>query len=107
MKIVMRDRERVSKRQSDLEETPTETQSSITNSNADRFTPESEGPEKEENTGSTALLNENTNSCGEDEEEAFLARSWADYDRDLTLLLTWYRLDENTVPPVYRLLPVR
>ncbi|KAF4089359.1 hypothetical protein AMELA_G00065260 [Ameiurus melas] len=49
---------------------------------------------------------ENTNSYGEDGEEACLARCWADFDRDLTLLLTWYQLDENTVPSEYRLLPV-
>lgn len=88
LKIVIRDRERVSNRQSDLQETPTETQSSTSR--------EPERPKMEENY-----------SYGEDKEEACLARSWADYDRDLTLLLTWYRLDENTLPPVYRLLPVR
>ncbi|XP_064878055.1 uncharacterized protein LOC115117676 [Oncorhynchus nerka] len=33
-------------------------------------------------------------------------RCWADFDRDLILLQTWYRLDENCDPPVYRLLPV-
>lgn len=103
----MRDRESVSKRQSDSEETPTETQPSTTGSSADSFTPEPECPEKKRNSGNTALLNKNTSSYGEDGEEVCLARSWADFDRDLTLLLTWYRVDENTVPPVYRLLPVR
>ncbi|KAB5579452.1 hypothetical protein PHYPO_G00195220 [Pangasianodon hypophthalmus] len=106
LKIVIRDRERVSKRQSDLEETATETQPSITNSSADSFTLEPERPEKEGNTGNTALMREDTNSYGEDGEEVCLTRCWADFDRDLTLLLTWYQLDENTVPPVYRLLPV-
>ncbi|KAL0970488.1 hypothetical protein UPYG_G00242740 [Umbra pygmaea] len=33
-------------------------------------------------------------------------RCWADFDRDLALLQKWFRLDENCVPPVYRLLPV-
>lgn len=103
----MRDREKVSKRKPDLEETSAETQSSTSNNSADSFTPEPECPEKEGNTGSTAFLSENTSSYKEDGEEACLARSWADFDRDLTLLLTWYRLDENAVPPVYRLLPVR
>ncbi|XP_058251141.1 NACHT domain- and WD repeat-containing protein 1 [Hemibagrus wyckioides] len=106
LNIVIRDRERVSKRKSDLEETPRETQSSITNNSDNNFTLEPERLENERKTGSTALMSENTNSLEEDEEEAFLARCWADFDRDLTLLLTWYRLDENTVPPVYRLLPV-
>ncbi|TRY69677.1 hypothetical protein DNTS_030265 [Danionella cerebrum] len=32
--------------------------------------------------------------------------SWMDYDQDLTLLQMWYKLDKNTVPAVYRLLPV-
>ncbi|XP_043099106.1 NACHT domain- and WD repeat-containing protein 1 [Puntigrus tetrazona] len=36
-----------------------------------------------------------------------LARSWMDYDQDLTLLQTWYKLDKNTIPAVYRLLTVR
>lgn len=107
LKIVLRDRERVSKRQSDLNEKPLETQSSITSSSGDSFTREPECLEREGNSGSTAIMSENSNSYGEDGEEACLARSWADYDRDLTLLLTWYRLDENAVPPVYRLLPVR
>lgn len=96
MKVIIRDREKVSKRQSDLEEIPTETQSSINK-------PGRLGePDKEGDTG-----RKNTSSYGEDEEDACLARCWADFDRDLTLLLTWYRLDENTVSPVYRLLPVR
>lgn len=90
-----------------MEETPTETQFSITGSSTDSLTPESEGSEKDGISGSIALIGENTNSYGEDGEEACLARCWADFDRDLTLLLTWYRLDENTVPSVYRLLPVR
>lgn len=107
MKIVIRDRERVSKKQSDLEETPTETRSSITSSGADSFTPKPEGHEKEGKTACTALISENTNSYGEDEEDVCLARCWADFDQELTLLQTWYRLDENRVPPVYRLLPVR
>ncbi|KAM9500864.1 NACHT domain- and WD repeat-containing protein 1-like [Clarias gariepinus] len=95
LKVIIRDREKVSKRQSDLEEIPTETQSSINK-------PGRLGePDKEGDTG-----HKNTSSYGEDEEDACLARCWADFDRDLTLLLTWYRLDENTVPPVYRLLPV-
>ncbi|XP_057201456.1 uncharacterized protein LOC130561265 isoform X1 [Triplophysa rosa] len=29
-----------------------------------------------------------------------------DFDQDLTLLQTWYKLDTNTLPTVYRLLPV-
>nr|XP_006819093.1 PREDICTED: NACHT and WD repeat domain-containing protein 1-like [Saccoglossus kowalevskii] len=30
-------------------------------------------------------------------------KSDRDYDSEITLLNTWYKLDENTVPPVYRL----
>lgn len=29
------------------------------------------------------------------------------YDRDLSLLTHWFKLDENCVPSVYRLLPIR
>ncbi|KAI5104186.1 NACHT domain- and WD repeat-containing protein 1-like isoform X1, partial [Silurus meridionalis] len=106
LKIVIRDRERASKSQSDFEKTPSETQSSISNRSAHSFIPESEGPEKDGNAGSTDLMGETTSSYGEDGEEACLVRCWADFDQDLTLLMTWYRLDENIVPPVYRLLPV-
>lgn len=109
MNIVIRDRERASKRKSNLEESKTENQSSITitNSKGNSFTPDPGKCEKERNTRSTALMSENTNSYEEDGERACLARCWADFDRDLALLLKWYRLDENTVPPVYRLLSVR
>lgn len=107
LKIVIRDRDRVSKKQSSLEKIPTDTQSSITNSTADSFTPKPEGHEKEGNTASAAFISEHTNSYGKDGEDLRLARCWADFDQDLTLLLTWYRLDENIVPPVYHLQPVR
>ncbi|XP_027025117.2 NACHT domain- and WD repeat-containing protein 1 [Tachysurus fulvidraco] len=108
LNIVIRDRERASRRKSNLEESTTEIQSSITisNSKGNNFIPDPGRCEKERSTGSTALMSQNTNSYEEDGERACLARCWADFDRDLALLLKWYRLDENTVPPVYRLLPV-
>ena len=42
-------------------------------------------------------------SAGED----LLVRSWGDLDKDLSLIRMWYRLDENRLPAVYRLLPIR
>ncbi|TSK82214.1 NACHT domain- and WD repeat-containing protein 1 [Bagarius yarrelli] len=103
LKVLIRDRDKVSKKQPDLEKTPTKTQPRISNSTLHSSTAKSEN---KGNTRSTASISENTNSCVEGEKKACLERCWADFDQDLTLLLTWYRLDENTVPPVYRLLPV-
>lgn len=108
MRIVARDRKKLSKKQSDVDEMSVESQSSFTVSNEGSFMLE-RGPEEEELTGSSTFMSENSNSHSSfsDGEETKLARCWADFDRDLTLLQMWYRLDENTVPPVYRLLPVR
>ena len=39
--------------------------------------------------------------------EDLLERSWGDLDKDLGLIRMWYRLDENRLPPLYRLLPIR
>lgn len=65
--------------------------------------------EEKEPSQSSAVMSENSisNSSMSDGDETQLARSWLDYDQDLTLLQTWYKLDKNTIPAVYRLLPVR
>ncbi|XP_017574350.1 uncharacterized protein LOC108440128 [Pygocentrus nattereri] len=105
LRIVVRDRKKLSKRQSGVDERAVESQSSLAVSNDGSFTLD-RGPEEEKHSGSSALMSENSLSSFSDGEETRLARCWADFDRDLTLLQTWYRLDENMVPPVYRLLPV-
>ncbi|KAG7461821.1 hypothetical protein MATL_G00195090 [Megalops atlanticus] len=61
---------------------------------------------------SSALLSESTvsqNSLTDDEDVSVTpvgTRSWADADKDMTLLQMCYRLEENCVPAVYSLLPV-
>ncbi|GLD68196.1 uncharacterized protein AKAME5_001950600, partial [Lates japonicus] len=56
------------------------------------------------------LLSQSSQSSFLDGEEARLSpagvRSQGDLDKDLTLLQMWYKLDENCLPPVYRLLPL-
>ncbi|XP_069033923.1 NACHT and WD repeat domain-containing protein 2 [Embiotoca jacksoni] len=56
------------------------------------------------------LPSQSSCSSFSDGEEARLdpmgAKDQTDLDRDLTLLQTWYKLDENVVPPVYCLLPI-
>ncbi|KAI4905072.1 hypothetical protein NFI96_016045, partial [Prochilodus magdalenae] len=107
LRIVTRDKKKLSKRRSEVDEMAVESQSSLAVSNDGSFSLE-RGPEEEQHSGSSALMSENSNSLSSfsDGEETRLARCWADFDRDLTHLQMWYRLDENTVPPVYRLLPV-
>ncbi|XP_036452929.1 uncharacterized protein LOC118826148 [Colossoma macropomum] len=71
LRIVVRDRKKLSKRQSEVDEMAVESQSSLAMERRHGWP----------DAGQTLI-------------------------RDLTLLQTWYRLDENMVPPVYRLLPV-
>ncbi|XP_076828927.1 uncharacterized protein LOC143475082 isoform X3 [Brachyhypopomus gauderio] len=111
LKIVTRDRKMMSKRQSDMDEMATESHSSITvSSNGGSFAFEDGVMEEEEEgqAGSSFLKSEHVTYCSSfsDGEDTKLARSWVDFDRELTHLQTWYQLDENAVPPVYRLLPV-
>jgi len=65
--------------------------------------------EEREASQSSAVMSENSiSSCSmSDGDETQLARTWMDYDQDSSLLQTWYKLDKNTIPAVYRLLPVR
>ncbi|KAJ8269670.1 hypothetical protein COCON_G00122770 [Conger conger] len=61
---------------------------------------------------SSALMSDSAasqNSLSDDEEVSATllgTRCWADADKDVNLLRMCYKLDENCVPPVYRLLPV-
>ncbi|XP_018549377.2 NACHT domain- and WD repeat-containing protein 1 [Lates calcarifer] len=64
----------------------------------------------EEQATNSGLLSQSSQSSFLDGEEARLSpagvRSQGDLDKDLTLLQLWYKLDENCLPPVYRLLPL-
>ncbi|XP_027143899.1 uncharacterized protein LOC109137463 [Larimichthys crocea] len=58
----------------------------------------------------SGLLSQSSHSSFSEAEEARLSpvgvKSQGDLDKDLTLLQMWYKLDENCLPPVYRLLPI-
>ncbi|CAL8384570.1 unnamed protein product, partial [Arctogadus glacialis] len=65
------------------------------------------GEQATSSTSSSSLLSGETSlssvsGTGED----LLERSWGDLDKDLGLIRMWYRLDENRLPPLYRLLPI-
>ncbi len=103
-----RSKKKLSRRQSVVAD---ESQLSIDTGDSGSFTLEKEPrlSEEKEPSQSSAVLSENSISSRStlDGDEIQLARSWMDYDQDLTLLQTWYKLDKNTIPAVYRLLPVR
>ncbi|KTG05120.1 hypothetical protein cypCar_00003125, partial [Cyprinus carpio] len=106
LKFVERSKKKLSRRQSDMAD---ESQLSIDTGDSGSFTLEKEPRLLEkEPSQSSAVMNENSisSSSTSDGDEIQLARSWMDYDQDLTLLQIWYKLDKNTVPAVYRLLPV-
>ncbi|XP_050970848.1 uncharacterized protein LOC127168239 isoform X2 [Labeo rohita] len=107
LKFVERNKKKLSRRQSEMAD---ESQLSIDTGDSGSFTLEKEPRllEEKESSQSSAVMSENSisSSSTSDGEEIQLARSWMDYEQDLTLLQTWYKLDKNTVPAVYRLLPV-
>ncbi|XP_016335060.1 uncharacterized protein LOC107683518 [Sinocyclocheilus anshuiensis] len=106
LKFVERSKKKLSRRQSDMAD---ESQLSIDTGDSGSFTPEKEPRLSEkEPSQSSAVMSENSisSSSTSDGDEIQLARSWMDYDQDLTLLQTWYKLDKNTIPAVYRLLSV-
>ncbi|XP_067301621.1 uncharacterized protein [Pseudorasbora parva] len=107
LKTVERSKKKLSRRQSDM---AVESQSSIGIGNTRSFDLDKEPilSEEKEPSQSSAIMSETSISSGSlsDGDETHLARSWMDYDQDSTLLQTWYKLDKNTVPAVYRLLPV-
>ncbi|KAG9274177.1 hypothetical protein AMEX_G11074 [Astyanax mexicanus] len=103
LRTVTRDRKKQSKRESEVDDVTVKSQSSLGISNDGSFTLEHRPGEEEEHTGSSALMSENSKSLSSFSDGE---KTEADNDQDLGLLQTWYQLDENTVPPVYRLLPV-
>lgn len=104
-KSVERNKNKLSRRHSDI---AVESQSSFATSNSGSAILEHVTDDKELS-HSSAVVNENSGSSSSisDGKDAHLARSWMDFDQDLTLLHTWYKLDTNTFPAVHRLLPVR
>ncbi|XP_073764359.1 uncharacterized protein si:ch211-212k18.6 isoform X5 [Danio rerio] len=108
LKLMEKNKKKLYRRQSDM---AVESQSCIIPADHNRsFVLERETnlSEEKELSESSAVLSENSvsSSSVSDREETPLAPSWMDYDQELTLLQTWYKLDTNTVPAVYRLLPV-
>ncbi|KAK7176931.1 hypothetical protein R3I93_001002 [Phoxinus phoxinus] len=107
LKLVERSKKKLSRRPSDM---AVDSQSSIGTGDSRSFVLDKELilSEETEPSQSSAVMSENSiSSCSmSDGDETQLARSWMDYDQDSTLLQTWYKLDKNTVPAVYRLLPV-
>ena len=64
----------------------------------------------EESTDSGLLSQSSHDSFSEGEEVRLSpvgVGSSGDLNKDLALLQMWYKLDENCLPPVYRLLPIR
>ncbi|KAK9972217.1 hypothetical protein ABG768_025540 [Culter alburnus] len=107
LKLVERSKKKLSRRQSDM---AVESQTSIGTGDSRSFVLDKEPilSEEKEPSQSSAVMSENSisSSSMSDGDETQLARSWLDYDQDSTLLQTWYKLDKNTIPAVYRLLPV-
>ncbi|XP_051510932.1 uncharacterized protein LOC127415919 [Myxocyprinus asiaticus] len=104
VQFVERNKKKLSRRPSDM---AVESQSSIGTSNSSSFVLENLSEEKEPSQSSVVMSdNSFSSSSFSDGEETQLARSWMDFDQDLTLLQSWYKLDKNTLPAVYRLLPV-
>lgn len=115
VRVVERDRHQTSKNKPVEDLTASGSQSSITtDSSTGSFSQESiygnylNFGEQATNSG---LLSQSSHNSFSDIEEARLspvaARSLGDLDKDLTLLQMWYELDENCLPPIYRLLPIR
>lgn len=65
----------------------------------------------EDEATNAAELDQSSLQTFSDEEEGRLSpigtRSVGDVEKDLALLRMWYKLDMNSIPPVYRLLPIR
>ena len=115
VRVVERDRQRMSKRKpASMEDSTVQSQSSFTtgsDTGSSVFEPfdlryadplKSSGVESE-----NSISQDSRSDIDEERISPVGARSWADYDRDLTLLHMWYKLDENYYPPVYHLLPIR
>ncbi|KAJ8416550.1 hypothetical protein AAFF_G00358380 [Aldrovandia affinis] len=109
---VNKERQTLSKRRHmNIEEMGLESQSSIAVSDTASFASEPEQSQWD-SAESSALLSVSTVSQMSlaDDEEANVSpvgtRTWADADKDMSLLQMCYKLDENRVPPVYILLPV-
>lgn len=105
LKSVERNKNKVSRRQSDI---AVKSLSSFATSNSGSVILEHVADDKDLSHIS-AVVSENVGSSSSisDGNDIHLARSWMDFDQDLTLLQTWYKLDTNTLPAVYRLLPVK
>ncbi|XP_026122513.1 uncharacterized protein LOC113105579 isoform X3 [Carassius auratus] len=106
LKFMERSKKKLSRRRSDMAD---ESQLSIDTADSGSLNLEKEPRLLEkEPSQSSAVMSENSisSSSTSDGDDIQLARSWMDYDQDLTLLQTWYKLDKNTIPAVYRLLPV-
>ncbi|KAK6323042.1 hypothetical protein J4Q44_G00053810 [Coregonus suidteri] len=114
--VVERDRQKMSKRKHpEMDDIISDSQSNIaTGSDTGSFVPEHnddhDSGDPAQNSGLMSDESSVSHNSLSDADETWVSpagtRCWADFDRDLILLQTWYRLDENCVPAVYRLLPV-
>lgn len=117
MNVVERDRQKMSKRKHPkMDDLISDSKSNIaTGSDTGSFVPEHNNDHDSGDPAQNSVLMSDEisisrNSLSDADETRIspsATRCWADFDRDLILLQTWYRLDENCDPPVYRLLPVR
>ncbi|KAG5260928.1 hypothetical protein AALO_G00298090 [Alosa alosa] len=111
LKVVECDRKKRSRRRPQLDdELSSNSQSSVTPSDAESSFARGLSHDQEDLPQGSAMLISSETTVSQtslsDGEDTGLARGWVDFDRDLTLLLAWYKLDENRVPAEYRLLPV-
>eukprot|EP00063_Salmo_salar_P087124 XP_014061959.1 PREDICTED: uncharacterized protein LOC106608527 isoform X2 [Salmo salar] len=114
--VVERDRQKMSKRKHPkMDDLISDSKSNIaTGSDTGSFVPEHNNDHDSGDPAQNSVLmsdeiSVSRNSLSDADETRIspsATRCWADFDRDLILLQTWYRLDENCDPPVYRLLPV-
>ncbi|CAK6968650.1 RWD domain-containing protein 4 Protein FAM28A [Scomber scombrus] len=112
--VVERERQRMSKNKPVEDFSASDSQSSITTDSSTASFVQESIDENYLNFGEQAtnsgLLSQSSHNSFSDIEEARLspvaARSLEDLEEGLTLLKMWYKLDENCLPPVYRLLPI-
>ncbi|XP_028856386.1 uncharacterized protein LOC114801979 isoform X2 [Denticeps clupeoides] len=108
LSVMKRDQKNLSKRQTTDEVAASDSQSRVATASGDGSFALNSSLGGRDTAESLAVLSEGSVSQNSlsDTEEVRLTRSWMDYDRDLTLLQMWYKLDENSVPAEYQLLPV-
>lgn len=111
VRVIEKDRQQMCRNKLEEDCPASRSQSSVnTDSSSDRSSP-IHGIHFIEQAADSDLPSQSSNDSFSEGEESRLspvgARSQEDMDKDLTLLQMFYKLDENCLPPVYRLLPIR